>query len=94
MYDSMKTATRKTTVKLAPITHVLIDVILSLSRDCGIFTLKVIELLYCTRELQYFPLKVIELLSAGLPLDVIIPSNILAFRLRMTIDMLQGVHNV
>ncbi|RXH91923.1 hypothetical protein DVH24_020946 [Malus domestica] len=41
-----------------------------------------------------FTLKVIEFLSAGLTLDLIKPQNIPAFRLRMVVDMLHGVHNV
>ncbi|KAB2635954.1 hypothetical protein D8674_026488 [Pyrus ussuriensis x Pyrus communis] len=81
VYDSMKMTihTRQTTTKLAPITHVLPNVLISLSRkeDCSIFTFKVIELL-----------------STSLPLDVITPSKIPAFQLRIALDMLHRVYNV
>ncbi|RXH97544.1 hypothetical protein DVH24_007890 [Malus domestica] len=78
VYDLMKTTThtRQTTTKLAPITHVLLDVLLSLSR-----------------EVKKEPW-LINLLSASLPLDAITSSKIFAFRLRIAIDMLHGVHNL
>ncbi|KAM1068238.1 hypothetical protein ACFX1Q_000193 [Malus domestica] len=41
-----------------------------------------------------FTLKVIEFLSAGIPLDLIKPQNVPAFRLRMAVDMLHEVQNV
>ncbi|KAB2597316.1 hypothetical protein D8674_000236 [Pyrus ussuriensis x Pyrus communis] len=43
---------------------------------------------------RIFTLKVIDFLFANIPLDLIKPQNVPAFRLRMVVNMLHEVHNV
>ncbi|KAB2615037.1 hypothetical protein D8674_021625 [Pyrus ussuriensis x Pyrus communis] len=45
-------------------------------------------------DCEIFTLKVIKFLFVGLPLDLIKPQNVLAFQLRMAVDMLHRVQNV
>ncbi|RXI01238.1 hypothetical protein DVH24_001472 [Malus domestica] len=92
VYDSLRLTTHswKVTTKLAPIFYVLLDILQSMLREVNEEPWPIVARGDC----GMFNIKVIEFLSTGIPLVLIKPQNILAFRLRMAVDMLHGVHNV
>ncbi|XP_070676299.1 putative ubiquitin-like-specific protease 1B [Malus domestica] len=101
VYDSLRLTTHswKVTTKLAPIFYVLLDILQSMLREVNEEPWPIVASQRAPQQdnggdCGMFNIKVIEFLSTGIPLVLIKPQNILAFRLRMAVDMLHGVHNV